>query len=208
MLKTAVLHLPEPRTPLYPLTEQRLTEAARPLVERLQAWKMMGVGLNTTDFNGKPVRYHGVKFEGSPRDVFWSNFFEPFILDAARQTLEWVVDCCRERHLEPRQYVVEAKSLLALFTDGVYEDMARIDQNHRGGGYPHSVTPMDVSPKATAMKEQIDNLAVALTHSGKPAPSPSPASEEIFLCKSNLYGIGFDLKLLCRRLLKIFSRTP
>ena len=74
---------------------------------------MMGVGLDTTDFNGKPVRYHGIKFEGSPRDVFRSSFFEPFILAAARQTLEWTINCCRERHLEPRQYVAEANSVPA-----------------------------------------------------------------------------------------------
>ena len=126
MLKTAVVHLPEPRTPLYPLIEQRVAEAAHPLVDRLQAWGMMGaeIGVHTTDFHGTPVRYRGVKFEGSPRTVFWSGFFEPFTLAAARQTLEWVFARCREQHLEPEEYVAEAKSLLGLLAERMYEDMA------------------------------------------------------------------------------------
>ncbi len=199
MLTTAVLHLPEPRTPLYPLIEQRLAEASRPLVERLQAWRMMGdeIGLNTTDFHGKPVLYRGVKFEGGPREVFWSHFFEPFIVAAERQTLEWVIDCCHKRNLESDKYVAEAKSLLGLLAEGVYEDMARIDQILRGGGYPHSVTLVDVSPKIKAMKGQLDDLAVALTHSNKLAPS-QPPGKEVLQLKPTFWGCSIDLKALWR----------
>lgn len=49
-MDTAAIQLPEPRTPLYPLIQQRVAEAARPLVERLQAWRMMNAqGLRTTN---------------------------------------------------------------------------------------------------------------------------------------------------------------
>ena|SRR2546425_5562182 len=81
MLDTAALQLPGPRTPLYPLIQQQVVEEARPLAERLQAWRMMASdrGLSTTDFHGKPIRYRGVRFKGSPRTVFWAGFFEPFV---------------------------------------------------------------------------------------------------------------------------------
>jgi len=91
-LNPTTIQLPEPRTPLYPLIQQRVAEAARPLAERLEEWRMMSsrAGLKTTNFNGKPVQYQGVTFDGTPRVVFWGEFFEPFMYDAARQSLEWV----------------------------------------------------------------------------------------------------------------------
>lgn len=202
MLKTAAVHLLEPRTALYPLIEQRVVEVARPLLERLQAWGMMGAKtrLDTTDFSGQPVRYHGVTFEGSPRTVFWSGFFDPFMLAAARQTLEWVMAYCHERHLDPEEYVAEAKSLLGLLAEAMYEDMARIDQRLRGGGFPASVALVEVSPRVEAMKGQLDDLVRALTHRGKSAPSRS--KDEVFQIKPSVWGFGIDLRALWRWLRK------
>jgi hypothetical protein len=136
MLNTAALQLPGPKTPLYPLIQQQVVDEARPLSERLQAWRLMHTdqGLSTTDFHGKPVRYRGVRFKGSPRTVFWAGFFEPFIVHAARQSLEWVIRCCRDRDLDPGQYLAEAKSLLNVLIERVYEEMVRTDQVLQGDG--------------------------------------------------------------------------
>jgi hypothetical protein len=102
--------LPEPKTPLYPLIQQRVAEAARPLVDRLQAWRMMNTqaGVRTTNFHGKPVYYQGVTFDGTPRVVFWGDFFEPFLYDAARESLERVIESCRDRNLDAGEYLSEA----------------------------------------------------------------------------------------------------
>ena len=169
MLRRAIPHLPEPRTLLYPLIHQRVSEAVRPLVERLTAWRMMnsGAGLNTTTFDGRPVRYPGVKFEGSPHLVFWSDFFEPFMLAAAQQSIRWVIDHCREQHLDAELYVVESRTLLRLVVEGAYDEMAAIDQVLRGAGYPSSVRPVNVSGKIQAMKRHVDDLVTAMTHSGE-----------------------------------------
>jgi hypothetical protein len=142
---------------------------------------MMGADarLNTTDVNGKPVRYSGVKFDGSPRTLFWGGFFEPFLLNAARQSLQLVIDCCRERHLDAGEYLAETRDLLLVFVERFYEEMARTDQILRGGGYPNSVTPVNVSPKIEEMKRQVNDLVVALTHHGTPAPAPSRDKSEI-----------------------------
>ncbi|OLC68161.1 MAG: hypothetical protein AUH69_02145 [Actinobacteria bacterium 13_1_40CM_4_65_12] len=177
MLDTAALQLPGPRTPLYPLIQQQVVEEARPLAERLQAWRMMASdrGLSTTDFHGKPIRYRGVRFKGSPRTVFWAGFFEPFIVHAARQSLDWVIHCCRDRSLDPSEYLAEAKSLLDVLIACVYEEMVWIDQALQGQGHPSSVTRVDVSHRVQVMKEGVDDLMVALTHSGA---APSISSEK------------------------------
>ncbi len=166
------LQLPGPRTLLYPLIQRQVTEAAQPLVERLQAWRMMnsGAGLTTSTILGKPVRYSGLKFQGSPRVVFWGGFFEPFLAKAAKQSLQWTIDCCRERHLAPAEYLAEARDLVGLLIERVYEHMARTDQLLRGDGFPKTITPVNVSLKIESMKRHVDDLLVALTHRGTPAP--------------------------------------
>ena len=95
--------------------------------------------LRTSNFNGKPVSYQGVMFDGTPRVVFWGDFFEPFMFDAARHSLEWVIEACRDRHLDASEYLSEAVALLNLLVAKTYEEMAGTDQLLRGRGYPDSV---------------------------------------------------------------------
>jgi hypothetical protein len=131
-----------------------------------------GAGLTTTTILGKPVRYSGMKFQGTPRVVFWGGFFEPFLAKAAEQSLQWTIDRCRERQLAPAEYLAEARDLLGLLIERVYEHMARTDQLLRGEGFPKTITPVNVSPQIGTMKRYVDDLVVALTHRGTPAPSP------------------------------------
>jgi hypothetical protein len=199
-MNLATVQLPEPRTPLYPLIQQRVAEAGRPLAERLEAWRMMNSRalLRTSNFNGKLVGYQGVMFDGTPRVVFWGDFFEPFMFDAARQSLEWVIEACRDRHLDASEYIPEAIALLNVLVIKTYEEMARTDQLLRGRGYPDSVAPVQVTHKVEAMKKRIADLAVALTHRGRSTPS----EQEILNLKPGLWGVSIDLKALWRRWFK------
>lgn len=196
------IQLPEPRTPLYPLIQQRVAETARPLAERLEAWRMMSSrsSLRTSSFNGKPVSYQGVLFDGTPRVVFWGDFFEPFMFDAARRSLEWVIEACRDRHLDASEYLSEAVALLNLLVAKTYAEMGRTDQLLRGRGYPDSVAPMQVGHKIEAMKKRIADLAVALTHRGPPGSASS--EQEILNLRPGLWGVSIDLKALWRRWFK------
>jgi hypothetical protein len=198
-----LLQLPGPRTRLYPLIQQRVAEEAQPLFDRLQAWRMMssGSGLATTDIHGKPVRYSGVKFQKTPRVVFWGGFFEPFISKAAQQSFQWTIDSCRERNLDATEYLAETRDLLGVLVEGVYGYMAKTDQLLRGEGFPDSISPTNVSPKIEAMKRSLDDLLVALTHSGPLPTSSSPPADkkEILLLKPSIWGMGIDLKMLWYR---------
>jgi hypothetical protein len=156
MLRTLNLHLPEPHTALYPLLRHRVSQTAQPIAERLQAWGMMPSRrqLDTTRSDGRPVSYGDIEFEGSPRTVFWSDFFEPFLLAATRQSVEWFLDHCRERHLDPGIYLAELRSLLGILVDSVYQDMASIDQVLRGAGYPDSATPVVVTERSRRCRQK------------------------------------------------------
>jgi hypothetical protein len=199
-LNPDAIHLPEPRTPLYPLIQQRVAQAARPLADRLGAWRMMNAqgSLRTTNFTGKPVYYQAVTFDGTPRVVFWSEFFEPFMVDAAQQSFEWVIQTCRDRNLDAKEYISETMELLGLLVIKAYEEMARTDQLLRGRGYPDSVSPKPVGHKIDAMKKRIADLSAALTHRGH----AQPLGQDILSLKPTLWGIGIDLKALWRRWFK------
>jgi hypothetical protein len=159
---------------------------------------MRAYGLATTNFHGKAVSYRGVAFENSPQRVFWSDFFEPFILAAARASFQWVVEACRERHLAPRDHLVEARDLLHLLVENTYESMASIDQVLRGGGYPASVSPVTIAPKVSAMRQQIDRLLVAFSHEGPTAPPGADRRDEIVEIKPNIFGLGLNVRALWR----------
>lgn len=155
-------------------------------------------GLKTTKFNGKPVNYQGVLLEGSPRLVFWGDFFEPFMFDAAQKSLEWVIETCRDRNLAASEYLSEATALLNLLVVTTYEEMARIDQLLRGQGYPDSVARMPVADKVEVMKKRISALVVGLTHRGPAAPP----QQEILNLRPGIWGVTVDLKALWSRWFK------
>jgi hypothetical protein len=142
--------------------------------------------LKTTYLNGKTINYQGaVGFDGSPRGVVWGGFFEPFMFDAAKQSLEWVIATCRDRHLDASEYLSEAMARLDLLVARTYEEMVRTDQILRGGGHPDSVSPVRVASKVDAMKKRIADLAVALTHHGRTAST----EQEVLNLRPGLWGI-------------------
>ena len=146
------------------------------------------------------MSYRGVSFEGSPRMVFWTDFFEPFILAAARSSFEWVRKTCHERNLNPGDCLVEARDLLRLLTAKTYESMALTDQVLRGAGHPNAVTSVEIAAKVRAMTQQIDQLLVAFSREGPPPPSQPNPKDEVLELKPNVFGLGINLRALWRRL--------
>lgn len=68
-------------TPLYPTFRKRITDAFEQLDrQQVTPWAFMTAGppFQVNRFDGTEVAYPGIKFEGSPREVFWSGYIEPF----------------------------------------------------------------------------------------------------------------------------------
>ena len=158
--------------------------------------------LQITDFFGKPISYSGIRYECSPRDVFWAGLFEPFMIDAAKKLFAWVIDHCRFQNLEPTIYLVEARDLLRVYVEKTYRGMAETDRVLRGGGYPESVPLAPVDHEIKAMQSQIDDLLLAIAHSGKPSSTSDVSSSNVLKLEPNIYGIGFNLPALWQWLRK------
>lgn len=186
-------------TTLYPLTAEKLRIEAMPLKERIMAWRFFNAhGIKTTTRDGQRVSISGVKFSGSTQLVFWSGFFEPFMTSAATETLQWVVDQCKERNLAPEEYLDEARFLTHELVRASYRDIAKTDQLLRGNGFPDSVSCRDVSQQTEQMIEHIDSLAAAIGHHAPAPPASRTAPDDIVELKPNFMGLGVNLNALYR----------
>ena len=112
------------------------------------------------------------------------------MVDATQQSLDWVIQTCRDRHLDAEEYISETTELLNLLVVKAYEEMARTDQLLRGRGHPDSVSSRPVGEKIDAMKKRIADLSVALTHGGR---DPFSRTAEVFMPEQSAKDVGRTL---------------
>ena len=127
-------------------------------------------GIQTKMHDGRAVTYKGIKFEGSPRVVFW-RFFQPYLNGWLKSSIEWLLEQCRSRHLEPHEYIEELSGLLKVLIRWTFEEMADTDQLLRGQGNPASATRTDVASRIESTTRHLDDLIAAYLLDGR-ARSP------------------------------------
>lgn len=143
-------------TPLYPTFKKRVTDAIEQLItKQVTPWSFMTAGppFRINRFDGRQIAYHGVGFEGSPRDVFWGRYIEPFLEDLCVSEISAAVSTARERGIDGRLLLPELQSLLSSGFKKVYVRMADVDRRLRGKGYPESVPLRSVNCEAQRMEE-------------------------------------------------------
>lgn len=186
-------------TALHPLTTQKLDEEAQPLKDRIAAWRFFNAqGIKTTTCEGKHVAISGVKFEGSPQHVFWSGFFEPFMVAASTNTFRWLAEECLKRNLDSSIYFEEAVHLMHELVQRSYQEISQTDRLLRGEGFPSLIQPVDVSGKMEAMNRHVDSLAIAFQHREALSSQIVLPNEDIIEIKPNIGGIGLNLNALLR----------
>lgn len=126
-------------TPLHPTFRTRIDDAFEHLIQQqVTPWLFVTAGppFRIKKFNGKEIAYQGVGFEGSPREVFWSRYIEPFLEHLCASEIETAVLMAREKSVDARLLLLELHGLLSSGFRKVYEHMAGIDRSLRGKGYP------------------------------------------------------------------------
>ncbi len=103
-------------------------------------------------FDGRQIAYQGIGFDGSPREVFWGRYIEPFLEDLCVTELRAAITMARDRSVVARDALPEIQGLLLSGMHKVYERMAEIDQRLRGKGYPHKIARRDTDNEIAAMK--------------------------------------------------------
>ena len=139
-------------TPLFPIFEKRVADATNQILRKqVDPWLFMAEGLSITRFDGSPISYNGIKFEGSPRQVFWSGYIQPFLAHLITSEIAAAISMARERSVDARQLLPEIRGLLTSSISKVFARMVDVDQRLRGGGFPHLVQPYNSQSACEAM---------------------------------------------------------
>lgn len=109
--------------------------------EQITPWALFNSGeaMAVTDYHGRKIAYRGLRFEGSPRTVFWSNYIEPFLEQIACDAITYARNLSTEKKVDPRRPIFAVEGLLLGRVRETYGRMAEIDRRLRGRGFPEKV---------------------------------------------------------------------
>ncbi|EML2677149.1 MAG: hypothetical protein E7G14_04090 [Klebsiella michiganensis] len=147
-------------TIVYPRLEKLVKSADSRLIQLVTRWAFLTAGpkFEIERFDGAKISYQGIAFSGSPVEVFWRGFIEPYIEDESVKILEQAGLLATECEIPPEEVVNEARCLLHVVVRRVYGKMSDVDQTLRGDGinFPDK---KDVTSNIAAMSAYIDSEA-------------------------------------------------
>lgn len=146
-------------TPLYPTFRKRIDDATEQLIQKqVTPWFFLTSGrpFRMKKFDGREIAYEGIGFEGSPSNVFWSRYIEPFLEALAIQEITTAVSQARERSIDARLLLPEVQELLNAACQKVFSEMAEVDRRLRGKGFPENVGVRSVEREVKRLSEFIE----------------------------------------------------
>ena len=167
-------------TPLYTTFKKRISDSVEQLLQnQVTPWAFLNSGkpFRVQKFGGREICYEGVGFEGSPRDVFWGRYIEPFLEDLAVREIDAAVSLARERDVEAKLLLLEVQGLLRDGSRRVFARMAEIDQRLNGNGHPKNVPLRRVEHEVQSMDQFIEERIHAELDMWRPSPKQKPGLE-------------------------------
>lgn len=147
------------------------------------------------NFYGRKIQYVGVEFEGSPRDVFWNGFIEPFLEAIFLWGFDLALSYAKERHVDFQQVIQHTKERLSEGMSTIYQRMQDIDRRLRGKGFPKRVTPHNISGLVKAMQGKLQEYYESALRSHPVAEKlKTPPLLDALEIKPGAYGFSLDLK--------------
>jgi hypothetical protein len=148
------------KTNLYPVINKFINDEWVKLHrDQIIPWVFLNTGrvFRCKDFYGKEIHYQGVMFEGSPREVFWGRYIEPFLEDISYRAIDQTIRLCNEKMEILKEPLLETSELLKVLVRKAYDLMADVDQRLRGSGFPQNIVKRSVDAEIAAMDRFIDD---------------------------------------------------
>ncbi|WP_368567682.1 hypothetical protein [Enterobacter hormaechei] len=143
-------------SPLNPRFNRFIKETQDELYQLIDKWRFLKTGhkLIIPRFNKADICYQGVAFSGSVRDVFWSDFIDPYLKYRSIAIIEKSRELAIECGLSVEDALTDVEELLCGLVVRIYDRMAETDRILRGDGvsFPPKV---DVSERIQFMQEVI-----------------------------------------------------
>ncbi|WP_427500626.1 hypothetical protein ACQE3E_13105 [Methylomonas sp. MED-D] len=140
--------------------------------EQITPWMFMTAGppFKVQDFYGKVISYQGLEFDGSPRQVFWGRYIEPFLEDITDRTIKEALQLCADKSQDARQVLPELEGLLKSLARKAYDRMELIDRRLRAKSVSKEVEPRNSTPERAATEDFISRRVAAELSMYKPRP--------------------------------------
>lgn len=179
-------------TALFPIFEKRINDAVALLItKQVDPWIFLtSSGLRVKTFSGGEISYSGVKFEGTPAQVFWSRYIEPFLEQIAEEMLGAAALESTQRGVDGKLLLKEVQGLLIPYFHSVYRRMADIDRRLRGGGYPENVPLRSTQLEQGAIERFVTTLVEAEIRMWKPARKAQSVYEWAVVAGKILAGLA------------------
>lgn len=146
-------------TPLYPIVRKRVEDGfAQIIKQQITPWSFLTAGppFRIKMFDGQPISYGGIGFEGSPRRVFWTRYIEPFLEHLCISEIAAAIAMAKAKEVDARPVLLELKDLLLAGCRQVYANMADVDRRLRGKGFPDKVELRSVNYEYSSMGNFIE----------------------------------------------------
>jgi hypothetical protein len=153
------LEIDRGKTNLYPVINKFINDEWVTLYrDQIIPWSFLNSGnvFRCKDFYKKAISYQGVTFEGSPREVFWGRYIEPFLEDISYRAIDQTIRLCNEKGEILKEPLSETARLLKILVRKNYELMADVDQRLRGHGFPQNIAKRNVDSQIAEMDRFID----------------------------------------------------
>ena len=193
---------------IYPKTFKLVSDLDEKYIKLITKWVFLHSGtlVEIPKYDGTFIRYQGIRFDGSPELVFWSDFIGPYLKNEPLELLNQVAKLAKETNQDITYCLDEAEKLLGVMVHRVYEKMADTDQTLKGDGIKKGERK-DVSGKISGTKYYLEKhrKIIELEYLCKPEQK-SNNTQDIVDLKPNFFGLGINLnaiwKKYCRKLLK------
>ena len=146
-------------TPLYPIFRKRIEDATERIIqEQVTPWSFLTAGppFKVKQFSGRDISYQGIGFEGSPSNVFWGRYIDPFLEALAIEEIDVAVTSAKERRVDATLLLPEVQGLLIAAVLKVFRQMAEIDRRLRGKGFPEKVSLRSTESEVNRLSEFIE----------------------------------------------------
>lgn len=137
----STLSPPTPQSPLFPILRHSVNEEWQRLKkDQIEPWIFMPHArpFSVKNFYDKNIQYQGIEFAGSPREVFWGGYIEPFLKNIISTQIEKTVELANKKRLLAGSPLDEVSVLLRNLVRDAYRLMSGIDQRLSGKGFPSS----------------------------------------------------------------------
>lgn len=158
-------------SPLFKRTYKSVQDIDQKLTKLIHRWLFLKAGppMKVTAYDGTEICYQGVAFKGSPVQVFWNGFIEPYIENYSVNVLEQTSALAIECQFSIEESIEEAKLLLLVMVRRLYDEMAETDRTLSGNGFTFP-EKKDVSGHVESMSKKIIEHA-EIEKLKKPLPS-------------------------------------